>query len=163
VSGTDLGAVTVRPMTVVDLDVMLPWEAEMFGTEAWSRRSYLEELADADTRCYLVAESADGGVLGDGGLLTIAETAQILTVAVLPPARRHGIGRVLVRALVAEARRRGADEVLLEVRVDNDGARALYESEGFGLLGRRRGYYDGGRVDALTMRLGLDRRMGGAP
>jgi ribosomal-protein-alanine N-acetyltransferase len=54
--------------------------------------------------------------------------------------------------LLAEAVRRGAREVFLEVRVDNDGARALYASEGFAELGRRRGYYDGGRVDAVTMR-----------
>jgi ribosomal-protein-alanine N-acetyltransferase len=54
--------------------------------------------------------------------------------------------------MIAEARRRGASEVLLEVREDNDAARGLYASEGFTVLGRRRGYYEQGRVDAVTMR-----------
>jgi ribosomal-protein-alanine N-acetyltransferase len=54
--------------------------------------------------------------------------------------------------LLAEAVRRGAREAFLEVRVDNEPARALYRSEGFDEVGRRRGYYDGGRVDAVTMR-----------
>jgi ribosomal-protein-alanine N-acetyltransferase len=146
--------VRLRPMTAADLDVLLPYEQVMFGTEAWSRNSYLEELADTELRCYLVAED-DGGLLGDAGLLTIGETAQILTVGVIPAARRRGVGRLLVRALVAEARRRAADEVLLEVREDNESARKLYASEGFTVLGLRRGYYDHGRVHAFTMRLGL--------
>jgi ribosomal-protein-alanine N-acetyltransferase len=146
--------VRLRPMTAADLDVLLPYEQVMFGTEAWSRNSYLEELADTELRCYLVAED-EGGLLGDAGLLTIGETAQILTVGVIPAARRRGIGRLLVRALVAEARRRAADEVLLEVREDNDSARKLYTTEGFTVLGLRRGYYDHGRVHAVTMRLGL--------
>ena len=146
--------VRLRPMTSADLDVLMPYEDAMFGTEAWSRQSYEEELADKALRDYLVADE-DGSLLGSGGLLTIAETSQILTVGVLPPARRRGIGRLLVRALVDIARRRAADEVLLEVRIDNEAARKLYESEGFAVLGMRRGYYDKGRVDAVTMRLGL--------
>lgn len=141
-------------MTSADLDVLMPYEDAMFGSEAWSRQSYEEELADTALRDYLVADE-DGSLLGSGGLLTIAETSQILTVGVLPPARRRGIGRLLVRSLVDIARRRAADEVLLEVRIDNEAARKLYESEGFAVLGMRRGYYDKGRVDAVTMRLGL--------
>jgi ribosomal-protein-alanine N-acetyltransferase len=145
-------------MRLADLDVLMRYEDEMFGSEAWSRQSYIDELADTELRDYLVAEGTGGGagvVLGSGGLMTIAETAQILTVGVLPNARRQGIGSLLVRALVARARERHADEVLLEVRVDNEAAKKLYASEGFADLGLRRGYYEHGRVDALTMRLGL--------
>jgi ribosomal-protein-alanine N-acetyltransferase len=145
----------LRPMTVADIDLVLPYEDVMFGTEAWSRAAYLEEIADTELRYYLVAEADGGEILGDGGLLTIAETAQIVTVGVLPHARRRGVGRILVRALIDEARRRRADEVLLEVRVDNDAAQKLYESEGFSAIGTRKGYYDHGRVDAVVMRLGL--------
>ena len=157
--------VAVRPMTVADLDLLLPFEDVMFGSEAWSRRSYLDELADTELRHYVVAEQQTPGgeveLLGSGGLLTIGRTSQIMTVGVLPHARRRGIGRVLVRALVAHARSLDAEEVLLEVRVDNEAARALYQSEGFAVLGRRRGYYDHGRVDAVTMRLGLPRERAG--
>jgi ribosomal-protein-alanine N-acetyltransferase len=46
--------------------------------------------------------------------------------------------------------------VFLEVRVDNKAAKALYEGFGFTPLRIRRGYYDGGRVDAVEMRLPLD-------
>jgi ribosomal-protein-alanine N-acetyltransferase len=148
----DTSAIRLRPMRRADLDVLLPHEQVMFGSESWSRDSYLDELADTELRHYLVAEDEAGQVLASAGLLTIAETAQILTIGVLPPARRRGIARLLVRALLAEARRRQAHEVLLEVRMDNKPARKLYESEGFVTIGTRRGYYDRGRVDAVVMR-----------
>jgi ribosomal-protein-alanine N-acetyltransferase len=145
----------LRPMTVADLDVLLPFEEVMFGTEAWSRDAYIEEITDTELRNYLVAESDTGEILGDGGLMTIGETAQIVTVGVLPQARRQGVGRLLVRALVGQARSRAADEVLLEVRMDNEAAQKLYESEGFSVIGTRKGYYAGGRMDAVVMRLDL--------
>ncbi len=146
--------ITLRPMRAADLEVLLPHEQAMFGSESWSRQAYLDELADTDLRHYLVAER-DGQLAGCAGLLAIGETAQILTVGVLPAARRHGVGRQLVDALVAEAARRGAREVLLEVRVDNDAARELYDRAGFTAIGTRRGYYDHGRVDAVVMRRAL--------
>src|SRR3954451_12246912 len=129
--------VRLRRMTRADLDVLLPHEQVMFGTESWSRDSYLDELADTELRHYLVAEDEGGQVLASAGLLTIAETAQIVTVGVLPAARRRGIARLLVRELLAEARRRQAQEVLLEVRMDNKPARRLYESQGFVPIGTR--------------------------
>ena len=58
--------------------------------------------------------------------------------------------------MLDEARRRDATEVFLEVRVDNEAAMSLYEGFGFTPLRIRRGYYDGGRVDAVEMRLPLD-------
>jgi len=39
--------------------------------------------------------------------------------------------------------------------VDNTAARALYASEGFDEVGLRRGYYENGRVDGVTMRKAL--------
>ncbi|HJQ03187.1 MAG TPA: ribosomal protein S18-alanine N-acetyltransferase [Jatrophihabitans sp.] len=147
--------VRLRRMTKADVDVLLPHEQVMFGTESWSRNSYLDELADTESRHYLVAVDDNDQVLASAGLLTIAETAQIVTIGVLPAARRRGIARLLVRELLDEARRRQAQEVLLEVRIDNKPARKLYESQGFVPIGTRRGYYDRGRVDAVVMRYAL--------
>jgi ribosomal-protein-alanine N-acetyltransferase len=147
----DPAPILLRRMVVSDLDELFAYEREMFGPEAWSRRSYLDELADAEFRHYLVAADGDT-VLGCAGLLVVAETAQIVTIAVLPHARRQGIARALLRALVREAGRRQAEEVILEVRVDNAAARGLYEREGFTVIATRKGYYDHGRVDALVMR-----------
>ncbi len=79
----------------------------------------------------------------------------IQTLAVAPEARRHGLGRTLVTALLAEAASRGAHEVFLEVRADNPNARALYDSLGFEQIAVRAKYYQPDGVDAQIMRVRL--------
>ena len=144
--------VTVVPMTRAHVDELMPHEREMFGTEAWSRQAYREEIDDTENRHYVAAVDADGGLLGWAGVLVIGETAQILTVGTVPAQRRRGVARRLVADLLAHARAARATEVLLEVRVDNDAARALYAAEGFTEIATRKGYYAHGRVDAVVMR-----------
>jgi ribosomal-protein-alanine N-acetyltransferase len=142
----------IVPMRRDHIDALMPYEREMFGPEAWTANGYRSELADTRHRYYIAAEATDGALLGWAGVMVIATSAEILTVGVVPTARRGGIAVRLVAALLDEARARGADEVFLEVRVDNDPARALYLREGFLEVGRRPGYYDGGRIDAVVMR-----------
>ncbi len=83
-----------------------------------------------------------------------AEEAEILTLAVLPAARRRGLGRAMMVAAMTEAARRGAAAMLLEVAADNGAAAALYASLEFTAVGRRTGYYGVGR-DALVLRTPL--------
>lgn len=147
--------VAIVPMLAAHIDAVMPYEREMFGTEAWTASGYRTELADVARRYYLAAQAADGTVLGWAGLLVVGESAEILTVGVIPSARRRGIARALLDGLIEEARRRAAVEAFLEVRVDNAAARALYNADGFVEVGIRPGYYDGGRVDAVVMRRDL--------
>jgi ribosomal-protein-alanine N-acetyltransferase len=147
--------VNVVPMTRGHVDALMPFEQQMFETEAWSRSSYLAELGDTRHRHYVAAESDDGMLLGWAGVRVVADEAEILTVGVVPAARRQGIGRLLLADLLAHARERGARQVYLEVRVDNAAALALYESDGFARVGLRRGYYANGRVDGVTMHRAL--------
>jgi ribosomal-protein-alanine acetyltransferase len=149
---SERSTLTIVPMTRAHIDRFMPFEREMFGTEAWTRASYQAELADTRSRYYVAAEGADGQLLGWAGAFFGGTSADILTVGVLPAARRRGIARRLVAALLDEAVRRGATEAFLEVRVDNHPARELYRSEGFAEIGVRQGYYDAGRIDAVTMR-----------
>ena len=86
-----------------------------------------------------------------------AGDAELITVAVVPEARRKGIGAALVEAAGAFARARGAATIHLEVAEDNAPARALYARLGYEEVGRRRGYYarPEGFADAIVMRLTL--------
>lgn len=147
--------VVLVPMTARHVAALMPYEQEMFGTEAWSADGYRAEIADTRHRHYVAAESADGELLGWGGVMVVGGSAEILTVGVIPAARRRGLAVRLIAALLEQARDRGADEVFLEVRVDNEAALALYEREGFVRIGLRRGYYENGRVDAVVMRRDL--------
>ena len=73
------------------------------------------------------------------------------TIGVDPAHQERGIGRALLRELLALADAQRAT-VFLEVRTDNGAARALYESEGFTVVGLRRRYYRPSGADAHTMR-----------
>ena len=94
--------------------------------------------------------------LGSGIVLarTVADEAEILTLAVKPDRRRGGLGAVLLRAAMAGAVARGAASMFLEVAVTNAGARALYDRHGFCQVGQRAHYYPGGG-DALVLRTDL--------
>jgi ribosomal protein S18 acetylase RimI-like enzyme len=66
------------------------------------------------------------------------EHVATLTLAVAAPARRRGVGRRLLRALTPWARRVGVRKLRLDVRAGNEGARALYVSEGYRVEGVER-------------------------
>ena len=86
---------------------------------------------------------------------TMADDAEVLTLAVDPRVQRAGLAASLLEACCLESRLRGACSIFLEVAVDNDPAIALYRKAGFAQVGLRRGYYGRGaqgRTDALVMR-----------
>ncbi len=82
------------------------------------------------------------------------DEAEILTIGVVPAARRRGVGAALLVAALAEAGARGAGAMFLEVAADNAAALALYAALGFSPVGRRRHYYGPGR-DARVLRRGI--------
>lgn len=147
------GTTTVREVRWQDLARLAALETELFGTEAWSLASWWGELAGRPRREYLLAED-EGGVAGYAGLDHGGEVSDVMTIAVLPRARRTGLGRRLLDELVDRSVRAGAQRLLLEVREDNAAARALYAARGFELLQTRSRYYPGG-VDALVLALDL--------
>lgn len=83
-----------------------------------------------------------------------AGDAELLTLAVVPEARRKGVGAALASAAGAAALMRGAGAMHLEVAEDNSAARALYAKLGYLEAGRRHAYYAGagGFIDAIVMR-----------
>jgi ribosomal-protein-alanine N-acetyltransferase len=120
--------------------------------DPWSERAFLEELRAGHH--YLAARDGER-LVGYAGLAFIAPPpipeAEVHTIGVAPDQQGRGLGRELLRGLLAVADGEGA-AVFLEVRTDNVPARALYESEGFAVIGLRRRYYPGSGADAYTMR-----------
>lgn len=151
--------VTLPPDVV--LDALVPADATrcaeleelLFpGDEPWTASAFLEELRAGHT--YLAARTG-GHLVGYGGVAVVGAPpgaeAEIHTIGVDPAYQGRGIGRALLRGLLAAADALHAT-VFLEVRTDNDPARALYESEGFTVVGLRRRYYRPSGADAHTMR-----------
>lgn len=140
----------LRAFTEADIATVMELEHALFGDEAWTEGMLRDELA-GDDRHYLVAE-CDGDVVGYAGLCVYAEEAFVQTIAVRADQQRRGIGRALLRALIAEADARKAGSLLLEVRSDNTAAQALYAEHGFLPVGLRKGYYQPSGADAVVMR-----------
>ncbi len=148
----------LRVATPSDVGAIMELETATFESDAWSTESMSSELASPHTY-YLFAFDPEtpGALAGYGGLLAPSGSgdADIQTIAVAPAARRNGLGRTLVTAMLAEAATRGASQVFLEVRADNPNARALYESLGFEQIAVRAKYYQPDGVDAQIMRARL--------
>lgn len=118
--------------------------------EAWTSSQCMGMLSLPGV--WLTLASMDGRDVGFALVRTTGEEAELLLLATRPAARGRGIGGALLRAAMEEARGRGAATLFLEVRSGNDAIR-LYQREGFGKVGERKGYYRGknGQVfDALT-------------
>lgn len=87
---------------------------------------------------------------------SVADEAEILTLAVIPALRRLGLGRRLMERAAALAAAAGAAALFLEVSTSNAAAQALYTSCSFHPVGVRPRYYAGG-ADALVLRRALSR------
>lgn len=74
---------------------------------------------------------------------------EIITIGVHPKFRRNGLAKNLLNNLFQNLQK--GSKFFLEVRSDNLGAIAFYQSLGFKILSVRKQYYQG--VDALSMSL----------
>jgi ribosomal-protein-alanine N-acetyltransferase len=137
-------------MRLTDLPAVMALEEELFAPDTWTAAMYRDELAQTDTRHYLVAED-DGAVVGYAGLIAYDDEAHVATIGVTAARQGRGIGAQLLDALLTEADRR-SPVVLLEVRADNEHAQELYRRRGFAEIGRRRGYYQPSGEDAVVMK-----------
>jgi ribosomal-protein-alanine N-acetyltransferase len=139
----------IERMRPIDLDEVLAIERASF-TMPWSRGAFLYEIEqNRVARCYVMRE--EERLVGYICVWEVADEMHITNIAVHPAARRRGIGRGLLGSVLDDARRRSMRLVVLEVRPSNVEARALYESFGFRVVGRRRGYYYDTGEDALVM------------
>jgi ribosomal-protein-alanine N-acetyltransferase len=135
-----------------DIEPVMAIERELFGDEAWSDTMFWSELAQRDTRMYLVDET-DGVVTAYAGLCAYApHEAYVQTIAVAPGEQRHGVGTALLERLIDETAARGIGRLDLEVRADNEPAKQLYVRHGFTEIAIRRQYYQPSGVDAVVMR-----------
>jgi [ribosomal protein S18]-alanine N-acetyltransferase len=148
-----VGGWRLRPMAQGDLAAVAALERESYAFP-WNDQIFADCLR-VGYHCVVVETAA--GVAGYGVLSMGAGEAHVLNICVAEAARRRGVGRGLLLALLVHARDRGVRDAFLEVRRSNRGAISLYHGLGFECVGTRRGYYQAldGREDALVYRLEL--------
>jgi ribosomal protein S18 acetylase RimI-like enzyme len=110
-------------------------------------------IAERDTTS-LVACDAQGRIQGFAILHFGELRAHLVLLCVQPERRRRGVGRRLIEWLLESARVAGIESLHLELRADNDAARAFYGRLGFTDAAVVPGYYDA-RIPAQRMVLVL--------
>lgn len=159
-NGPERDAVRLRAMAAADLEPVKAIARELKEAPDWPEQTW-QELAGgaAGLRVALVAERGCGAeceLVGFSVAQVVMETAELELVAVKTAAQRRGVGERLLAATLEACRRAGAERMLLEVRASNVAAQRLYERAGFGVNGRRAGYYHEPVEDAVCM----ERRLG---
>ena len=135
----------IRAMTVEDCDALVALREEPHLLDP------RVELANPLTRAWVATAAADAPPLGYALGWWVIDELQLLALAVLPEARRRGVGRRLLEHLLEEARASGGQRVILEVARTNTAARHLYEAAGFRVFNVRARYYRATGEDALEM------------
>jgi ribosomal-protein-alanine N-acetyltransferase len=141
--------IQLRPIRRSDLEALYRLDQLCFEPEIAYTRGQLRDLL---TRDYAVGLAAEVG--GDLAGFAIGHSSggrgHVVTLDVATGHRRAGVGRALLKELVARLEAAGARSVRLEVDLRNAGAILFYERLGFRETRRLRGYY-GDRLDGLEM------------
>jgi [ribosomal protein S18]-alanine N-acetyltransferase len=157
-----LDSLILEPGTVQHLDAIMRVEESSFSAP-WTRRMFEVELTDNPFARFLTAHIENAAQLherlpslvGYVCFWVVFEELRMMNLAVAPHVRHRGIGRWLLQQALTMGREQGARRALLEVRVSNQPAVALYEYVGFSRSGVRTKYYTNPIEDAVLMELEL--------
>jgi ribosomal-protein-alanine N-acetyltransferase len=140
---------TIRPLEPGDLPEILNIELQCYS-HPWSDGIFLDCFKPG-YRLWGVCQN--GSLVGYAVATYVLDEVSLLNLCVHPGCRGRGVGRLLLRHLLADAVRECMNQVILEVRLSNNVASKLYRNEGFEEIGRRPQYYPAasGREDARIM------------
>lgn len=144
-------AETIRLATATDIPALARLHQMCFD-KGWSEESLRQSMTTLGALT-LVAER-DGGIRAFVVVRIVAGEAEIITICTEPHFRRKTLADKLLAALREMLRAQKITRLHLEVAADNAAAQALYARQGFGEVGRRKGYYARGTsqpCDAILM------------
>ena len=119
----------------------------------WPADEFESFLDEPMTPVYLACD-ARRRIAGFALIRIAADEVELLTIAVDRRWRGKGVGAALLRAAFEDLLLSPARRMFLEVEDGNTAAIRLYEGQGFGRIGVRKGYYrkaDGSAATALVM------------
>lgn len=171
-------ALTLRYMRLEDVPQVITIDKLSFDPP-WSTRSYNYEITESNYSHMVVLEEDDAArpasglrrlvqslnrtspprtsrVVAYGGLWHIVDEAHISTIATHPDERGKGYGEIVLAAMVRRSVTLNASYIVLEVRVSNVAAQALYKKYEFEIVDTKPRYYHNNGEDAYDMRLNID-------
>jgi ribosomal-protein-alanine acetyltransferase len=140
----------IRAAIQSDLDAVLAIEQASPTAAHWPRSRY--ETAISNNQDFFRLAVRRGLILGFLVASTAVQEWELENIAVLPSARRQGIGVGLMHALISAWEQAGAAEIRQEIRRSNLAAQRLGQHVGFVQDGCRPGYYRDPHEDALLFK-----------
>ena len=139
----------LRPFRPADLDTLWRIDQECFPPGIAYSRAELVHYVKQRGAFTLVGEK-DVAIAGYVVAELHGSQGHIVTLDVLPPVRRSGLGSKLMSAAEEHLRAAGCSRVSLETAVDNAAALAFYKRHGYSVVGTIPRYYQNS-LDALRM------------
>jgi len=138
----------IRPSSSDDLATILIIES-LTNKIPWTEQQF---LSSAEVGHHSVVIEEKEGVVGFAIYSPIVPESHLLNIAITPSHQGRGLGRQLLQKVILQNQLLGVKSLTLEVRVSNNSAISLYESEGFLKDAIRPDYYSGVvREDALLI------------
>lgn len=139
----------MREMNPADVDEVVSIEQQVHA-HPWTRGNFTDAL---NSSCICKVYEDEDELLGYVVLLSAVDEVELLDISIAAAHQRKGLGGKLLGEVMEIARGLKARRMLLEVRLSNAAAQALYRAAGFREIAMRRGYYCSadGREDAVVM------------
>lgn len=141
----------LRRMRMTDLDRVIEVESGAYPFP-WTDGIFRDCLR-VGYDCWVL--DLEGELVGHAVMAVAVGEAHLLNLTIAVEHQGRGLGRLLLRQMVARARGEGVETLFLEARPSNVAAMNLYRSEGFEQVGTRPRYYpaEDGREDAWVFSL----------
>ena len=141
-------------LTIIQLGVMHLNECVDLDQKSlngiWSKSQWQKELSDPKRICLGILELETKKLLGLCSAWLVVDELQITFIAVHPMYQRKGLGKFLLSDLIKRSKSLQINHIYLEVKDNNEPAKAFYKSMGFKTVGNRSNFYKDGS-DALIL------------
>lgn len=143
----------VRPLTTSQLKELLRLNLRCFTNgDSYNKHTFNYLLNEPITLSYRAVTPSDELAAFIFAMTNNNGAAHLTTIGVAPEHRRRGLARRLLEHLERALREKGIGTIMLEVRVGNTVAQALYRTAGFTVVQRINNYYNNGEDCFLMMK-----------
>lgn len=138
----------IRRATREDLPAIMAIDATS-NTSVWSL-AWWQSTLQSDLDTVFVAHTEAGDITAFIVWQTVTDEMELHLIATATDYQRQGIAQALMQQMFQAALEKNVARILLEVRVSNQAAQALYRKLGFAQIAVRTRYYRDGE-DAVIM------------
>ena len=129
---------SIRLTNISHIDTL--WHIEQTHVQTpWTKTKLASCLQHEDYQAWLW--QCDNQVVAYGLANIIHNESHLMQITVLAMLQRRGYGKALLQDILQQLKQRAVNSFILEVRIDNISAIALYEALEFKKIGHRKRYY----------------------